>query len=380
MPRVPSLLLLALVSLSLAASGCRRNDGRCRTDAECRAGLVCRSTECVMPECETSDDCASGACVERFCMACGSDEQCAEDEVCSEGDCVERECSVTADCEAGLACRDGLCLPCSHDSQCGGAANACHHGECVERECLDACTDGLVCDEGLCLPCSDTRHCPMLLGCVDAICAPCTEDAHCGGDRVCLEGECRTPCGPGAPCGEPGVIGCRFRDQPIRCGEAFCAAPRQTGYPESAVCDPCAAREGGCPSGRCDAALRCECTSNDECPPNLACRGGVCTGCSTDADCGCDRFCAARECHDRCTRDADCEGGDRCLVDTGRCVPCLSDADCGGGTCYEDGCQGQCGDGLFSCAPFVPCGENRRCGFCAECDLGPRTDPIGACP
>jgi len=378
MSRWLAIALFLLVPLS----GCRpeRPSSGCASDEQCDDGAVCRDAECVEPECTIADDCAEGACVARFCEACADDSECGDGMVCAEGDCAMRECTTRAECTGDLGCVGGLCLACASDAHCG-AAEACHHGACVERECFptDGCADGLVCDEGRCLPCGDGAECSGVQGCVDGRCGTCTEDAHCTRDRVCLEGQCRPTCGPTVSCTEPGVLGCRSRAEPLRCGEAFCAADRRTGYPTTTICDPCLETIGGCPSGRCDDHHRCECTTQADCPDQLACRGGVCHGCSEDADCGCDRFCAAGECHARCTADSDCEGGDRCLVETGRCVPCLGDGDCGGGTCYQDGCSGMCG-AVLSCAPFVPCEANGRCGFCGQCGVGPRRDPIGACP
>jgi hypothetical protein len=371
---------LALASIVLC-SGCWLDPGaECELDGDCLPEERCEGGACVPRECDIADDCASGACFDGRCAACGSDADCGagDAQVCASGDCVERQCTVNSDCADGRACASGICLPCTYDGQCG-PDEACHHGGCVLRECYmsDGCTAGLVCDQGRCLPCGPTVQCEGGLACVGATCVPCTSDADCGADRLCRSERCHSICASDAECGNTLVMGCRSRDEPLPCGEIFCAG-EATSFPQHAVCDPCQRNSGGCATGECDADLRCTCGTNADCPSNLVCNGGVCTGCNDDDQCGCDRYCQASECRDRCTSDADCGGG-RCLVSTGRCVPCTSDADCGGETCYEDGCVGMCGD-LLSCAPFVPCEDNGRCGFCGECRVGPNTDPIGRCP
>lgn len=372
------LAILALVLLTLAGCRPREMEG-CRTVADCMPTELCRSGECVMRECDVSDDCASGACDEGLCVACSSESDCDEGEVCSGGDCTERECVATSDCTGGEACVGGVCLPCTSDGQCS-AGDACHHGSCVERECFASteCSGGLVCDMGRCLPCGPSVACEGLLACIDGACGACTTDAECGTDRRCRSGQCFTLCTvDGVRCSDPGVLGCRDRTEPLPCGEAFCAGDfRVFGAPS--ICDACLSASGGCRMGTCDDDLLCPCATNADCPDELTCNGGRCVPCSTDAQCGCDRYCAADECHDRCDDDDDCPRG-RCHPESGRCVPCLTDAECGGGRCFEDGCQGLCGS-LLSCAPFVPCGDNMRCGFCSECATGPRNEPVAACP
>jgi Cys-rich repeat protein len=373
------------ISISLAlAAGCRPPEPEdfCREDADCALGELCRDAACITPECEVSSDCAAGACNDGLCEACGSASDCEEGEVCSGGDCVPRECIATTECSDGLACRDGVCLPCTYDGECE-IADACHHGECVTRECTlsDGCTDGQLCDMGVCSPCGPTLACEGLLACIEGACAPCTEDTDCGGEGYqCRSGQCYQSCALGGGCGDPGVLGCRGASEARPCGEQFCGGDYRV-FTENAFCDACLSASGGCRMGTCDDDLLCPCATSADCPDELACNGGRCGACGSDAQCGCDRYCAGGECHDRCTSDADCPRG-RCDPSGGRCVPCLTDSDCGSGQrCFEDGCQGLCGSGdIFSCAPFVPCGSNQRCGLCAECAVGSPRIPVPACP
>jgi len=87
--------------------------------------------------------------------------------------------------------------------------------------------------------------------------------------------------------------------------------------------------------------------------PLLMCRDGVCHRCSTDAECG-----AGLRCLDQgmrcaeCSGDADCGAGQKCIA--GNCQQCSVDADCGAGAPF-------CENGL--CAPCRPGQPGGVCNF-----------------
>lgn len=358
----------------------------CYDDAHCEPTQGCVADRCVERECATTADCAGEACFDGFCAPCSADDHCDGELVCSStGACVEPECTVAADCADGRICVASLCVLCTDDVQCGGPNRACHHGECVDRECSepDHCTGGTVCDMGLCLPCGPGVACPDLLACVGGVCQACTLDAECAAGRPCRDGRCLPTCVDNGDCGIDGVLGCRSRTQARPCSsDGFCGG-RSGPWSTGSICDACGSASAGCPSGECDEDKLCICATNADCPDALVCTGGRCRGCTMDAQCGCGRYCAASECHDRCESDADCPGSSRCDTTTGRCALCLTDADCPDRqVCYEDGCSGPCSGELGGgCAPFVTCHANRRCGGCADCDLGPPDLPaVAPCP
>jgi hypothetical protein len=358
----------------------------CFYSAECGAEEVCSAGACLPRECATTPDCPSGACFDGLCQPCATATDCGGDLVCNAGACVTPECATTADCTMGRACDGGLCVLCTSDAQCGNpASEACHHGACVTRECSDPshCTGGTVCDMGLCEPCSATLQCPDQLGCTGGVCQPCTMDPECGSGRQCRSGLCVINCTMDADCATPGALGCRSRYQERPCGsDGFCGGSASP-WPQETICDACGKAESGCPSGTCDADLRCTCTTTADCPPLLACIGDRCGACSVDSDCACGHYCAAGECHAGCTGDGDCPSGGRCDTGTGRCALCLVDTDCPSGQlCFEDGCSGPC-DGQLGggCAPFVTCNANQRCGGCGSCTFGPPPLPqVSTCP
>ncbi|TVR03205.1 MAG: hypothetical protein EA398_05470 [Deltaproteobacteria bacterium] len=200
---------------------------------------------------------------------------------------------------------------------------------------------------------------------------PCTVDEECPGGGVCERGSCSYPCLYDADC-----------DIPLP------------------VCDAI--------SRRC-----AECRMDEHCEEGELCIGGRClppcrdqAGCE-DLDAYCDvvgGFCRPRECEG----DADCEVGERCDTEFGRCgLPdCRQSVDCGDeGPCVDGRCAGAeppCTPGARECSgsrSLRVCTSDRRwteqrcpsaCadGECTE-DLNPcggatllpadPGDPCGAC-
>lgn len=110
-------------------------------------------------------------------------------------------CYGNGTCDAGLECRDGICLtpadqgfeggPCFPNGTCMGALE-CEDGVCV------AVPQG---EEGG--PCRPDDTCDAGLVCVDGVCVaegaqgeengPCNDDGTCNPGLVCVEGVCQVP-------------------------------------------------------------------------------------------------------------------------------------------------------------------------------------------
>ncbi len=132
-----------------------------------------------------------------------------------------------------------------------------------------------------------------------------------------------------------------------------------------------------------------QCEVTGDCGEGTICRGGFCVhpdeadptrtpgDCVRSADCGAsgliciDGLCAVDP--DSCTRDADCNGGERCL--DGRCRStddlCQFNYECEDGTCVNGQCLASCG-GDASCPLGQSC--NEALGRCEPLD-----PPTGQC-
>ena len=243
----------------------------CGGDAQCRTkGTVCRSADglCLEPSEETPDLtptacmrsadcnnpnlwCKDGACV--LAPRCGSGScdcsatgQCEDPNYnCIEGQCRAKSvsCRFADDCGdiSKRACLNGACLPlcsaanpncpsgyqcdtqlnvcrpapgnsCQQASDCGAGNRACIDGRCYEACSGDPdCGAGRYCDQGLCR--NDDRQLNTCEGC----------------QHLCVEGQCRTPCGQGYfDCAmvDPNLSQC-LPAAPLPYG--LCVSPRNVG-------------------------------------------------------------------------------------------------------------------------------------------------------
>jgi len=163
---------------------------------------------------------------------CLAAEDCAVEEVCTTIGCVA-ECQTGFDCPIGTTCAsNGLCLnpleetpdslepvpneptpdpepfTCQFNFECGDS-RICIDGDCL-LTCLDApCPETQECLAGACRPCTDDTcltnctddaECAEHEYCSEFQCVPDTRpeqfcpDNECQPGRVCLRGQCRTPC------------------------------------------------------------------------------------------------------------------------------------------------------------------------------------------
>ena len=208
-----AILSIALVGLGVA--GCN-DDSRyvCVSDGPVsdRGCFICEGDECTPQPaptralCATQTDCAVGeTCTSIGCVSmCASPEECPIGTTCADGgmclnplepDPVVTEpdpelprCQFNFECGDSEICIDGECLatcldaPCPDAQQCvAGACRPCTDESCLVNCTEDAeCADNELCSEFQCVP--DTR--PE---------AFCPENA-CQPGRICVRGQCRTPC------------------------------------------------------------------------------------------------------------------------------------------------------------------------------------------
>ena len=176
------------------------------------------------------DECDPQAAPPR--TTCLAEVDCAVDEVCTTIGCVA-QCGDQYDCPIGTTCTEGgLCLnPLEGDPALQGEPDPQPDPDPEPFDCQFnfECADGRICIDGDCLltcldsPCPDTQQCVAgaCRPCTDESCLTnCTEDAECGEleycsgfqcipdtrpeqfcpenecqpGRVCVRGQCRTPC------------------------------------------------------------------------------------------------------------------------------------------------------------------------------------------
>ncbi len=180
------------------------------------------------------------------------------------------------------------------------------------------------------------------------------EEAECPGESVCIEGNCRWPCGTGEfPC--PGGFECKeyvIDGEPGR-------------YCVPSPCMDCAEGEV-CIDDQC--VDLCE---NVECGENEVCVQGVCRDCHT-LGCPDGHVCHASECIPDPCAAAGCNPETETCVD-GECVALCFDMGCGegqlcrNGQCVEDPCAGA------DCGPGLVCSE----GACVSDPCAGIVCPIG---
>lgn len=197
----------------LAAAGCN-NDSRyvCISDGPLdeRGCFVCEGDECEPQPAPTRTTCLA-------------ETDCAMGEICTTIGCVA-ECQDAHECPLGTTCaQNGLCLNpleddpepqepapfrCQFNFECGDS-RICIDGECL-LTCVDSpCPETQQCVAGACRPCTDEScltSCDGDSDCADGEycssfhCVPDTRPVQfcpendCQQGRLCIRGQCRTPC------------------------------------------------------------------------------------------------------------------------------------------------------------------------------------------
>lgn len=236
--------------------------------------------------------------------ACSVDKPCPGNEVCFDGKC-HQPCNDATECEAGLGCRQGLCMSCTVDDQCANS-HACdvETGRCHDScKTDDQCSSGGYCaSDGVCTakeapgtPCAVSSQC-VSGNCLGSVCCP--EGCTTG----CLEGVCLL--GDGEACNDDSECFSTF------CVDRTCCASR---------CDsPCETCFGLSP-GVCE--IVSEGSDRDAC--STVCNAGVCLGAVGDP-CSLTTDCASDSCADGYCCDADCESPCQTCAQTGSEGTCVT--------------------------------------------------------
>ncbi|MCC6213826.1 MAG: hypothetical protein IT376_03085 [Polyangiaceae bacterium] len=363
----------------------------CTGQSDCAPGHYCAGSTCVAKvtdgtACSAALECASGFCVDGVCCdtACnGTCQSCAAatkttgaDGACGpaqEGEDPHDDCP---DDGAPSCDRNGLCdgagqcqvyangapcglTTCQGNTQTGfscdgaGTCNAQSQVDCGLYACLgsscrstcavdDDCAGAAFCEatSGTCTQkrpngetCTEARTCSSG-NCVDGVCCDASCDGQC---EACDVATKLGTCSPinGAPHG------------------ARVACPGAAGG------DPCEARtcDGTKSTTTCAGfvGIEVECRA-ESCAGGVETSGATCDGtgvCPAERTKECEPYaCGATACLTRCAADAECRGGARCEVATGRCVS--------GATCDGDHTVTGVDGTTTDCSPYL-CSADGSC-------------------
>lgn len=165
---------------------CREPRDVCSVRQECALGQACKMPQGICAEaCDARGLCVSDSWCDRgVCRAfCETSLQCDDGEQCANGRCsVPRDCSDEPPCEDGLRLRDPIsceCVACLEDIDCAvGLNEACVQSECLRCEARETAP-------GVCMAAGLIER--------DGCCVECLGDGDCGIGRVCDRGACIDP-------------------------------------------------------------------------------------------------------------------------------------------------------------------------------------------
>lgn len=152
-------------------------------------------------------------------------------------------------------CNQATCVPsCTNSSTCP-SGQVCNAGQCVAACTGSSCSPRICQSNGLCGPCTDNSQCPLdapVCSTSTGNCGPCYGDSDCTfGYLICCEGACLGVLGSSeSPC----TANCQ-------CESGYCAG----GY--------CTGSGGGGGGGGGCTGLDGECTNDSDCCEGLGCDG-----------------------------------------------------------------------------------------------------------
>jgi hypothetical protein len=373
---------------------CRTQTDTGENNSGCTRGTACCET-CPGP-CPVNQRC----CPDGTCQECCNNRQCPGGQRCVGGSCVCNAASCPDGCCTNGLGNPGECRP-SSDDTCGINGARCvdcppgitcnAQGQCVcgQQGCSNGCCDT---PTGPCITPPTNENC----GINGNICVTCPTGQRCVGGRcVCDEQSCRDGCctnGPGNPgeCRQSsnetcGINGARCVDCPDNavCSGGLCQCAM--GFkPCGDQCIPlascCTGTSVGCaePTPNCcviDGNGVCrDCCNNGNCanPTPVCTPGGVCTQCTSTAQCGPNRVCCGGQCfagvccafagpcrpHNACCNILDLPPDRSCCVGGG-----------GGRCCLRNATAGE----ILAGQPFT------RCVADSDCCVGGCSDITGLC-
>lgn len=218
----------------------------------------------------------------------------------------------------------------------------------------------------------------------------CTEDSDCANDKACVNNRCQNPCAS-ASCGQNAECRAQLHRAICICRDGFTGNAQhacvEIGCRSDSDCapihacvnrecvDPCSYTSCGlnalcradgnhkarcyCPeSFRGNPLIRCErpeCTRDEECSFNLACRN---ERCQDPCNCGLNAICNVINHQARCSCAPGYQGDplQSCRIEERRPQPqCRMDADCPSKlACFSSVCKNPC-------VETKPCGKNAEC-------------------
>lgn len=276
--------------------------------------------------CESSAHCAQGLrCIDRRCVIVTGEPGASDAGIALVRGVAGETCKRRADCGLGLGCIDRRCVDLERTvAPTANLGLGQRLESCVAR---NDCVEGLACIAGVCIEAN------YVLSMADKEClvVECQQFGDCCDSFVTLvpQADCNNyaaRCADGTPS-----------------ADLYCAAFRTN----------CECRRV-CEEQRCVSDLTC--TDDTECGANgvLACHGGRCLQCASDAECGNGEICQNNSCSPGCDRDENCGAFSKC--ERGRCTEsaCASDRDCQFAT---DNLRSVCVDELCD----TPCEADREC-------------------
>ncbi|VEN46223.1 unnamed protein product [Callosobruchus maculatus] len=384
-----------------SAGGCRPE---CTISADCPRDRACVNTKCVDP---CPGTCGFNALcnVINHSPVCSCPPPLAGDPftLCKEEKIIPKDPCNPSPCNPNGQCRvvngQAVCIypECIINQDCP------RDKACYSQKCRDPCRDAC----GLNALCQVVNHrvvcsCPQgYVGTPEVQCrlqpkeepkpkVECTSDSDCTNDKACINTQCRNPCSTSS-CGQNAecrpqlhraVCTCRdgFTGNAQRfCQEIGCRSDSEC--PPTQACinkectDPCSFTSCGlnalcradsnhrarcyCPDNfRGDPLVRCErpeCTKDDDCPYNLACRHEKC---ENPCNCGLGAICNVFNHRPQCSCPSGYIGNplQSCKQKPAELEPeCRMDADCPSKkACFGGVCKNPC-------LETKPCGRNAEC-------------------
>lgn len=185
------------------------------------------------------------------------------------------------------------------------------------------------------------ERCPSGSACVNGACGAICGSTVCGAGDVCENAVCRAKCGAAVCAGGDVCIGASCR---AVCQGSACA--------EGEVCGPTGCAPRHCSGATCIGPARA-CDATNPCPTEATCVDGVCESpdsmrCTADAECSPGERCIASSCTDRWARPYD---------------PCAAPNQCTTGICVAETCRPACSDEL-TCSTIESCASLGSISYC----------------